>query len=56
MSENPLSKQLKNKTQEEYGSDNIKILKGLDPVRNAQECILAILVMGRVCIIWFLKY
>ena len=33
MSENPLSKQLKNKTQEEYGSDNIKILKGLDPVR-----------------------
>jgi len=33
MSENPLSKQSKNKTQEEYGSDNIKILKGLDPVR-----------------------
>jgi len=33
MSENPLSKQPKNKTQEEYGSDNIKILKGLDPVR-----------------------
>ena len=33
MSENLLSKQSKNKTQEEYGSDNIKILKGLDPVR-----------------------
>ena len=33
MSENSLSKQSKNKTQEEYGSDNIKILKGLDPVR-----------------------
>ncbi len=33
MSEKPLSKQSKNKTQEEYGSDNIKILKGLDPVR-----------------------
>ena len=33
MSENLLSKQSKNKTKEEYGSDNIKILKGLDPVR-----------------------
>mgnify|MGYP006083438045 FL=1 len=33
MSENSLSKKSKNKTQEEYGSDNIKILKGLDPVR-----------------------
>ena len=33
MSENLLSKQSKNKTQEEYGSANIKILKGLDPVR-----------------------
>ena len=34
MSEKPRSKkQPKNKTQEEYGSDNIKILKGLDPVR-----------------------
>ena len=33
MSEKIRSKQPKNKTQEEYGSDNIKILKGLDPVR-----------------------
>ena len=33
MSEKPRSKQPTNKTQEEYGSDNIKILKGLDPVR-----------------------
>ena len=33
MSEKPRSKQPKNKIQEEYGSDNIKILKGLDPVR-----------------------
>ena len=33
MSEKSSSIQPKNKTQEEYGSDNIKILKGLDPVR-----------------------
>jgi len=33
MSEKSRSKQPKNKTPEEYGSDNIKILKGLDPVR-----------------------
>ena len=33
MSEKSRSKQSKNKTQEDYGSDNIKILKGLDPVR-----------------------
>ena len=33
MSEIPRSKEQKNKTQEEYGSDNIKILKGLEPVR-----------------------
>jgi DNA gyrase subunit B len=33
MSEKPRSKKPTNKTQEEYGSDNIKILKGLDPVR-----------------------
>jgi len=33
MSTKPSSKQQKNQNQEEYGSDNIKILKGLEPVR-----------------------
>jgi DNA gyrase subunit B len=33
MKESPRSKQQKNQNQEAYGSDNIKILKGLDPVR-----------------------
>jgi len=32
MSAKPHSKQQKNQNQEEYGSDNIKILKGLEPV------------------------
>ncbi len=33
MSKNPHSNQQKNQNQEAYGSDNIKILKGLEPVR-----------------------
>ena len=35
----------------EYGAESIKVLRGLDAVRNGRACILAIPTMAPACII-----
>jgi DNA gyrase subunit B len=39
-----------------YQASNIKVLKGLDAVRNAQECLLVIPMTALGFITWFLRW